>query len=153
MMNKYRDDNVWLRGDRFRDGQRATQQRVQRGGCRGVWGRWKDYVDTGHGGDVSLEALIKKDTNYAQNFSFSLLSIMSKNTHIVLHCDKCGRELWTTESTSEYLTLKCNCGGYFDKEVPIMCPNCGGEIDHPRPYVTEALVWNWCECSKALAVQ
>ena len=46
----------------------------------GIWGRWKDYAKDGHGGDISLEALIKADKNYAQNFHFSLLAIMSNTS-------------------------------------------------------------------------
>lgn len=46
----------------------------------GVWGRWKDYANNGHGGDKSLEALLKNDKNYAYNFNFSLLAIMSKSS-------------------------------------------------------------------------
>ena len=60
----------------------------------------------------------------------------------VLHCDKCGRELWTTERESEYLNIKCDCGGSFDKEVPIICPNCGLELNNPRNSITEAMTWN-----------
>lgn len=59
----------------------------------------------------------------------------------VLHCDKCGKELLTTDRYLEYCSIKCECGGYFDKEVPIICPNCGVEIEHPRPYIIEATKW------------
>ena len=46
----------------------------------GIWGRWKDYAKDGHGGDTSLEALIKADKNYANNFHFSILAIMSNTS-------------------------------------------------------------------------
>lgn len=59
----------------------------------------------------------------------------------VLHCDKCGKELITTDKLLEYSNIKCNCGGYYDKEVPIICPNCRMEISHPRPYITNATEW------------
>ena len=59
----------------------------------------------------------------------------------VLHCDKCGKELLTTEHHLEYCNIKCECGGYFDKEVPIICPNCGVDIERPRPYVIDATEW------------
>ena len=59
----------------------------------------------------------------------------------VLHCDKCGRELWTTERNSEYLNIKCTCGGYFDKEVPIICPYCNREVNKPREFIKEAIMW------------
>ena len=59
----------------------------------------------------------------------------------VLHCDKCGRELWSSERLLEYENIKCLCGGYFDKEVPIICPYCGNEINNPRSHVLNAAAW------------
>lgn len=59
----------------------------------------------------------------------------------VLHCDKCGKELLTTEHYLEFFNIKCECGGYYDKEVPIICPNCVVEIEHPRPYIIEYKEW------------
>ena len=50
-------------------------------GDEGVWGRWSEYVNTnGHGGNKSLIELIDKDPNYAVNFTFSLLVVMSKSS-------------------------------------------------------------------------
>ena len=50
-------------------------------GDEGIWGRWSEYVKTnGHGNNKSLAGLIKNDANYAKNFSFSLLVVMSKNS-------------------------------------------------------------------------
>ena len=47
----------------------------------GIWGRWTHYVKTGgHADNKSLKALINKDVNYAMNFSFSLLVVMSKSS-------------------------------------------------------------------------
>lgn len=49
-------------------------------GKNGVWQRWSEYVETGgHGGNITLKALISKDPDYAKNFNFSLLMIMSKS--------------------------------------------------------------------------
>lgn len=59
----------------------------------------------------------------------------------ILHCDKCGRELWTTERLLEYENNKCQCGGYYDKEVPIICPFCRYEIEKPRSQVIDAAIW------------
>jgi len=56
----------------------------------------------------------------------------------VLHCDKCGKELWTTERYLEYKNVICSCGGYFDKEVPIICPSCGCEVNNPRRAIIDA---------------
>ena len=60
----------------------------------------------------------------------------------VLHCDKCGKELWTTDKFLVYKNLKCVCGGYYDKAVPVICPGCGFEIDRPRQYIYRALEWD-----------
>lgn len=50
-------------------------------GNEGVWGRWSEYVNSnGHGNNKSLKELIDKDANYAMNFTFSLLVVMSKSS-------------------------------------------------------------------------
>lgn len=59
----------------------------------------------------------------------------------VLHCDKCGRELWTTERLLEYDSVQCPCGGCFDKEVPVICSYCGYEINNPRSHVIDTTIW------------
>jgi len=59
----------------------------------------------------------------------------------VLHCDKCGKELLTTDRFLEYCNVKCECGGYFDKEVPIICPICGVEIENVRQSITDTSFW------------
>ncbi len=47
----------------------------------GIWSRWETYVKTnGHGNNKSLRALVNSDPDYAKNFTFSLLTIMSKDT-------------------------------------------------------------------------
>ena len=60
----------------------------------------------------------------------------------VLHCDKCGKELLTTDRYLEYCNIKCECGGYFDKDVPIICPFCGREVEKPREFIKEAIMWD-----------
>lgn len=42
----------------------------------GIWGRWKDYAATVHGGDVELKKLLEKDPEYARNFKWSILQIL-----------------------------------------------------------------------------
>lgn len=59
----------------------------------------------------------------------------------VLHCDKCGKELLTMDRFLEYSNVKCECGGYFDKEVPIICPICGVEIENVRQSITDTSFW------------
>ena len=60
----------------------------------------------------------------------------------VLHCDKCGKELWTTEPMLEFEHIPCACGGTFDKEVPIICPHCHQELSKPREYIKETVLWD-----------
>lgn len=42
----------------------------------GIWGRWKDYAATVHGGDVELKKLLEKDPCYAKNFKWFILQIL-----------------------------------------------------------------------------
>lgn len=65
----------------------------------------------------------------------------SGKTVDVLHCDKCGKELLTTDCHLVYYNIKCECGGYFDKEVPIICPICGVEIENVRQCITDTSLW------------
>lgn len=60
----------------------------------------------------------------------------------VLHCDKCGKELLTTDRFLYLCNVKCECGGYYDKEVPIICQHCHKEIDRPRPYILDSTKWS-----------
>lgn len=60
----------------------------------------------------------------------------------ILHCDKCGKELQTTDRYLEYCNIKCECGGYFDKEVPIICPACKTEIKQARQYILKTSKWD-----------
>ena len=34
----------------------------------GIWGRWKQYAETGHGGDKDLKPLLADDSNYASKY-------------------------------------------------------------------------------------
>lgn len=46
----------------------------------GIWGRWYPYAKTGHGDDKSLNALIEKDSKYADNnFQWSILEVLDIN--------------------------------------------------------------------------
>lgn len=43
----------------------------------GIWGRWKDYAQTGHGGNVELKKLMDEDPNYAKdNFTWAILQTL-----------------------------------------------------------------------------
>ena len=43
----------------------------------GIWGRWKEYANTGHGGNVELIKLLGEDPNYAKdNFTWSILQTL-----------------------------------------------------------------------------
>ncbi|MBR4837139.1 MAG: GIY-YIG nuclease family protein [Bacteroidales bacterium] len=43
----------------------------------GIWGRWKDYAETGHGGDVELKKYIKKIED-AHRFQWTILETLPK---------------------------------------------------------------------------
>lgn len=46
----------------------------------GIWGRWKQYAETGgHGHDITLRKLCEKDPQYGNNFSWSILEILPLN--------------------------------------------------------------------------
>lgn len=52
-------------------------------GKDGLWGRWSCYASEnfhGHGGDEGLIKRIGGDKNYPENFEFSILEVISKNT-------------------------------------------------------------------------
>jgi len=43
----------------------------------GIWGRWMSYVSTGgHGGNKSLKDLVIRNSDYANNFKFSILMLL-----------------------------------------------------------------------------
>jgi hypothetical protein len=43
----------------------------------GIWGRWKDYASTGHGGDVELIKLLEADPEYAKKyFTWAILQVL-----------------------------------------------------------------------------
>jgi len=46
----------------------------------GIWGRWKQYAETGgHGHDITLRKLCEEDPQYGNNFSWSILEILPLN--------------------------------------------------------------------------
>lgn len=44
-------------------------------GEQGIWGRWKSYVDTKHGGNTGLKDLVIPDPDYCRNFQYSILKV------------------------------------------------------------------------------
>lgn len=49
-------------------------------GSSGIWQRWSDYVNTGHGGNIELRKLLKeKGSDYVRNFQYSILEIADTN--------------------------------------------------------------------------
>jgi hypothetical protein len=48
-------------------------------GAEGFLGRWRDYAQNGHGGNVSLQALDGVDMTHRQHFQFSILQVFSPN--------------------------------------------------------------------------
>lgn len=50
-------------------------------GDNGIWGRWCTYVSTnGHGNNKLLIDLLKDDSNYSNNFRFSILMLLPRTT-------------------------------------------------------------------------
>ena len=45
-------------------------------GDQGIWGRWSEYADNGHGGNVELQKLLKENgSDYVKNFRYAILEI------------------------------------------------------------------------------
>ena len=52
----------------------------QAGGSEGIWGRWKDYFASGHGGNVGLkETFGPRDEQRLQNITFAILEVLDPN--------------------------------------------------------------------------
>lgn len=50
-------------------------------GDEAFWTRWKNYIETGHGGNVLLKEILGLNSvEYLDNFNFSILEIMKMNT-------------------------------------------------------------------------
>lgn len=47
-------------------------------GREGILGRWKQYADSGHGGNRQLQDLIETDSRYMTHFTFTILRTLSK---------------------------------------------------------------------------
>jgi len=45
-------------------------------GKNGIWGRWNDYVLSGHGGNKKLMELLAEDPNAVEKFRYSILEIL-----------------------------------------------------------------------------
>lgn len=46
-------------------------------GKSGIWGRWKEYAQTIHGGNLKLKALIDNDPDYGRHFHWVILETLS----------------------------------------------------------------------------
>ena len=49
-------------------------------GAEGIWGRWRNYFNTGHGGNDALIKLMKEDASYPKAFTYSILQTLPKTT-------------------------------------------------------------------------
>jgi hypothetical protein len=47
-------------------------------GEEGIWGRWREYAESGDGGNTRLRELIQRNPEYPKNFRFSVLQILPK---------------------------------------------------------------------------
>lgn len=58
----------------------VTYKDSSRGWKSGIWSRWAEYANTGHGDDETLKDLCQKDPNYAKkNFQWSILETLPIN--------------------------------------------------------------------------
>jgi hypothetical protein len=48
-------------------------------GAEGIWGRWREYAKTGHGGNILLRELTETDKEYPKAFRFSVLQILPRS--------------------------------------------------------------------------
>jgi hypothetical protein len=48
-------------------------------GKNGIWGRWEDYINTGHGNNILLIKLLENDENYVTNFQWTVLETLPAN--------------------------------------------------------------------------
>lgn len=67
-------------------------------GVEGIWGRWRDYAKSEHGGNVQLRKLIQSDSSYPHAFRFSLLQILPKTTvkkELIQHEERYKQKLGT----------------------------------------------------------
>lgn len=65
-------------------------------GKDGIWGRWKCYVENGHGGNEGLKPLKENDPNYDSNFQFSILMTLPANMNkdeVIMYENKCKLKL------------------------------------------------------------
>lgn len=58
----------------------VTYKNSKPGMKSGIWSRWTEYANTGHGDDVKLVELCTKDPKYAENyFQWSILEVLPIN--------------------------------------------------------------------------
>lgn len=48
-------------------------------GVEGIWGRWRQYAKTKHGGNRKLRELVDSDDYYPETFRFSVLQVLPKS--------------------------------------------------------------------------
>lgn len=58
----------------------VTYKDTSKGRKSGIWSRWTEYAETGHGGDLTLKELCEKNPNYAKaNFQWCILETLPIN--------------------------------------------------------------------------
>ena len=58
----------------------VTYKNSKKGLKAGIWSRWSEYADNGHGGDIKLKELCTNNHKYAENyFQWSILEILPLN--------------------------------------------------------------------------
>jgi hypothetical protein len=49
-------------------------------GADGIWGRWVNYAQTGHGGNIELQRILASDPRRVHGFRYSILQTLPGNT-------------------------------------------------------------------------
>ena len=75
-------------------------------GNDGLFGRWKEYVKTFHGGNSGIRDYLATTSDSYKNFQFSILQIFSMNesTEKILNCET----LWKNKLLTKYFGLNDN---------------------------------------------
>src|SRR5690606_22328311 len=87
LINHENTNDVWKRNLSITNGiylildQKTGQQYIGAAyGHDGIWQRWQNYAQNGHGGNKILKKLSLKDKDYTKHFLFSVLQTLPSNS-------------------------------------------------------------------------
>jgi len=85
----------------------VTYKNSKKGMKAGIWSRWTEYANTGHGDDVKLVELCTKDPKYAENyFQWSILEVLPLNVIPKVAIDR--ETKWKEKLLSREYGYNCN---------------------------------------------